>query len=56
MSSQSTKNAETENFISEWEKQEILWNVCSDKYKDRNEKQKNINRLMRMFSVTGMLF
>lgn len=44
---------DTGKFIDAWEKEECLWNVILNAYKDRNLRQAAIQKLANMFEVSG---
>ena len=49
------KVQDTERFINYFEKEESLWNVVSEQYRDRNEKKQATERLSTALGLTGTL-
>ena len=46
MTSKKARLSETERFIEIWHEEESLWNVLSDNYKIRQEKEKSVGRML----------
>ena len=40
-------------FIPEFEKEESLWSVISESYKNRNAKNESFKRLPELFGISG---
>ena len=45
MASKKVRLSETERFIEPWHEEENLWNILSDNYKTRQEKEKSFGRI-----------
>ena len=47
------KVVETEKFIALWEEEEALWNVKSEKYKIREERERSFQRFTAELNLTS---
>ena len=45
--------SETERFIELWYKEESLWNILSDNYNIRQEKEKSVGRMSEKLEMTN---
>ena len=45
MASKKVRLSETERFIELWHEEESLWNILSDNYNIRQEKEKSVGRM-----------
>ena len=52
-SAKDIKIEKTEEFISEYELEECLWNALDENYKNRDLKQASIQRLVKRFEISG---
>ena len=52
MASKKARLSETERFIELWHEEESLWNVLSDNYKIRQEKEKSVGRMSEELEMT----
>ena len=52
MTSKKARLSETERFIELWHEEESLWNVLSDNYKIRQEKEKSVGRMLEELEMT----
>ena len=52
-SAKDIKIEKTEEFISEYELEECLWNALDENYKNRDLKQASIQRLVKRFEMSG---
>ena len=53
MASKKARLSETERFIELWHEEESLWNVLSDNYKIRQEKEKSVGRMSAKLEMTS---
>ena len=53
MAAKSQKIEKNKEFIRMWEQESALWDVFSEKYKDKNEKRKSLERLASKLQMTG---
>ena len=44
---------ETERFIELWHEEESLWNILSDNYNIRQEKEKSVGRMSEKLEMTN---
>ena len=44
---------ETERFIELWHEEESLWNILSDNYNIRQEKEKSVGRMSEKLEMTS---
>ena len=52
MESKKDRLSETERFIELWHEEENLWNILSDNYKTRQEKEKSLGRMYEKLEMT----
>ena len=43
--------SETETFIELWHEEESLWNILSENYKTRQEKEKRVGRILEKLEM-----
>ena len=48
-----TRLSETERFIELWHEEESLWNILSDNYKIRQEKEESVGRMSEKLEMTS---
>ena len=48
-----TRLSETERFIELWHEEESLWNILSENYKIRQEKEKSVGRMLEKLEMTN---
>ena len=53
MTSKKARLSETERFIELWHEEESLWNILSDNYKIRQEKEKSLKRVSEKLEMTN---
>ena len=53
MASKKSRLSETERIIELWQEEESLWNIFSDNYKIRQEKEKSIGRMSEKLEMTS---
>ena len=53
MASKKARLSETERFIELWHEEESLWNILSDNYKFRQEKEKSVGRMSEKLEMTS---
>ena len=53
MASKKARLSETERFIELWHEEESLWNILSDNYKIRQEKEKSVKRVSEKLEMTN---
>ena len=53
MASKSAWLSETERFIELWDEEGSLWNILSDNYKIRKEKEKSVERILEKLEMTS---
>ena len=53
MASKKARLSETERFIELWHEEESLWNVLSDNYKIRQEKENSVGRMSEELEMTS---
>ena len=53
MVSKKARLPETERFIELWHEEESLWNILSDNYKIRQEKEKSLKRVSEKLEMTN---
>ena len=53
MASKKARFLETERIIELWHEEESLWNILSDKYKIRQEKEKSVGRMLEKLEMTS---
>ena len=53
MKSKKARLSETERFIELWHKEESLWNILSDNYNIRQEKEKGVGRMSEKLEMTN---
>ena len=53
MASKTARLSETERFIELWHDEGILWNILSDNYKIRQEKEKSVERISEKLEMTS---
>ena len=56
MASKKARLSETERFIELWHEEESLWNILSDNYKIRQEKEKSVKRVSEKLEMTNNHF
>ena len=56
MVSKKARLSETERFIELWHEEESLWNILSDNYKIRQEKEKSVKRVSEKLEMTNNHF
>ena len=56
MVSKKARLPETERFIELWHEEESLWNILSDNYKIRQEKEKSVKRVSEKLEMTNNHF
>ena len=56
MASKKARLSETERFIELWHEEESLWNILSDNYKIRQEKEKSVGRMSEKLEMTNNHF
>ena len=52
MASKKARPSEIERFIEFWHEEKNLWNVLSDNYKIRQEKEKSVGRMSEELDMT----
>ena len=52
MASKKARPSEIERFIELWHEEKSLWNVLSDNYKIRQEKEKSVGRMSEELEMT----
>ena len=50
------RQEETENFISLWFQEESLWNIFSDKYKNRDERENSFKRISEVVNMNSKFY
>ena len=53
MASKKARLSETERFIELWHEEESLWNILSDNYNIRQEKEKSVGRMSEKLEMTN---
>ena len=53
MVSKKARLSETERFIELWHEEESLWNILSDNYKIRQEKEKSVGSMFEELEMTS---
>ena len=53
MASKKARVSETERFIEPWHEEESLWNILSDNYNIRQEKEKSVGRMSEKLEMTN---
>ena len=53
IASKKARLSETERLIELWHKEESLWNILSDNYKIRQEKEKSVGRMSEKLEMTS---
>ena len=53
MASKKVRLSETERFIELWHEEESLWNILSENYKIRQEKEKSVGRMSEKLEMTS---
>ena len=53
MGSKKDRLSETERFIELWHEEESLWNILSENYKIRQEKEKSVGRMSEKLEMTN---
>ena len=53
MASKKARLSETERFIELWHEEESLWNILSDNYKIRQEKEKSVGSMSEELEMTS---
>ena len=53
MASKKARLSENERFIELWHEEEKLWNIFSDNYKIRQEKEKSVGRMSEKIEMTS---
>ena len=53
MASIKARVSETERFIELWHEEESLWNILSDNYNIREEKEKSVGRITEKLEMTS---
>ena len=53
MASKKARLSETERFIELWHAEESLWNILSDNYKIRQEKEESVGRMSEKLEMTS---
>ena len=56
MASKKARLSETERFIELWHEEESLWNILSDNYKIRQEKEKSVAWILEKLEMTSNHF
>ena len=56
MASKKARLSETERFIELWHEEESLWNILSENYKIRQEKEKSVGRMSEKLEMTNNHF
>ena len=56
MGSRKDRLSETERFIELWHEEESLWNILSENYKIRQEKEKSVGRMSEKLEMTNNHF
>ena len=51
MASKKARLSETERFIELWHEEESLWNILSESYKIRQEKEKSVGRMLEKLEM-----
>ena len=54
MASKKARLSETERFIELWHAEESLWNILSDNYKIRQEKEKKCGRMSEKLEMKSI--
>ena len=53
MASKKSRLSETERITELWQEEESLWNILSENYKIRQEKEKSIGRMSEKLEMTS---
>ena len=53
IASKKARLSETERFIKLWHEEESLWNILSNNYNIRQEKQKSVGRMSEQLEMTN---
>ena len=53
MASKKARLSETERFTELWHEEESLWNILSDNYNIRQEKEKSVGRMSEKLEMTN---
>ena len=53
MASKKARLSQTERFIELWHEEESLWNILSNIYKIRQEKENNVGRMLKELEMTS---
>ena len=53
MASKKPRLSETERIIELWHEEVSLWNILSDNYKIRQEKEKSVGRMLEKIEMTS---